>query len=84
VRHAIDDDDFTAAIDPADCTPITVTQSHDIGTPFERGRPGMGRERLGREICGPRQQRVAVSARHGRHLFRHCGRHDQLHGGMSL
>jgi hypothetical protein len=84
VRHAIDDDDFAAAIDPADRTPIAVAQSHDIWTPSERGRPGMGRERLGGEHCGPRQQRVAVSARHGRHLFRHSGRYDQLHVEMSL
>jgi len=55
VRHGINDDDFTAAIDPADGTPITVTQSHDIGTPVEWGRPGMGRERLGGERSGPRQ-----------------------------
>jgi hypothetical protein len=55
VRHGINDDDFTVAVDPADGTPITVTQSHDIRTPFERGRPGMAGERLGSERSGPCQ-----------------------------
>jgi hypothetical protein len=79
VRHRINDDDVTIAVDPADGTPITVTQSHDIGTSFEWGRPGMAREWLGGERSGPCQQRVAVSAGHRRHLFRRCGRHYQLH-----
>jgi hypothetical protein len=79
VRHGINDDDITIAVDPTDGTPITVTQPYDVGTPFEWGCPGMARERFGGERSGPCQQRAAVSAGHRCHLFRRCGRHDDLH-----
>jgi len=84
VRNRVYDDDLPRTIDPTDCSPIAVTQPHDIGTPFHGRSPGMSRKRLFSERSHPCQQRLAITTRQRHDLFGRRGWYEQLHNEVSL